>query len=157
MSVTLFANIFSYSIGVFSFFDGFLCCAKAFKFDEVPFIYFCFYSFGRLAYLTLIFATEKLDILPFLEMRNWVSGLGNGNLFQCSCLENSMDRGTWWATVHGVTKSWILLSIDECNWVSGKSQLVSQDINLGSLALIVLFLSTVLYHTVTSRGTSHVC
>ena len=27
-----------------------------------------------------------------------------------SCLENSMDRGAWWATVHGVTKSWIPLS-----------------------------------------------
>ena len=27
---------------------------------------------------------------------------GNGNLFQYSCLENSIDRGTWWATVHGV-------------------------------------------------------
>ena len=25
----------------------------------------------------------------------------NGNPLQCSCLENSMDRGTWWATVHG--------------------------------------------------------
>ena len=24
---------------------------------------------------------------------------------QCSCLENSMDRGAWWATVYGVTKS----------------------------------------------------
>ena len=30
---------------------------------------------------------------------------GNGNPPQYSCLENSMDRGTWWATVHGVTKS----------------------------------------------------
>ena len=28
-----------------------------------------------------------------------------GNPLQYSCLENSMDRGTWWATVHGVTKS----------------------------------------------------
>ena len=27
-------------------------------------------------------------------------GRGNGNLFQYSCLENSMDRGAWWATVH---------------------------------------------------------
>ena len=27
---------------------------------------------------------------------------GNGNLLQYSCLENSMDRGAWWATVHGV-------------------------------------------------------
>ena len=34
-------------------------------------------------------------------------GEGNGNLIQYSCLENSMDRGAWWATVHGVTKSWI--------------------------------------------------
>ena len=33
-------------------------------------------------------------------------GVGNVNLFQCSCLENSMDRGALWATVHGVTKSW---------------------------------------------------
>ena len=24
----------------------------------------------------------------------------------CSCLENPMDRGTWWATVHGVAESW---------------------------------------------------
>jgi len=37
-------------------------------------------------------------------------GEGNGNLLQCSCLENPMDRGAWWATVHGVTKSWTRLS-----------------------------------------------
>ena len=30
---------------------------------------------------------------------------GNENPHQYSCLEDSMDRGTWWATVHGVTKS----------------------------------------------------
>ena len=30
---------------------------------------------------------------------------GNSNPFQCSCLENTMDRGAWWATVNGVTKS----------------------------------------------------
>ena len=28
-------------------------------------------------------------------------GEGNGNLLQCSCLENPMDRGAWGATVHG--------------------------------------------------------
>ena len=32
-------------------------------------------------------------------------GGGNGNQLQHSCLENSMDRGAWWATVHGVTES----------------------------------------------------
>ena len=32
-------------------------------------------------------------------------GVVNGSLLQYSCLENSMDRGAWWATVHGVAKS----------------------------------------------------
>ena len=31
-------------------------------------------------------------------------GEGNGNPLQYSCLGNPMDRGDWWATVHGVTK-----------------------------------------------------
>ena len=32
-------------------------------------------------------------------------GEGNGNPLQYSCLENPMDRGAWWATIYGVTKS----------------------------------------------------
>ena len=32
-------------------------------------------------------------------------GEGNGNPLQCSCLENPMDRGAWWVTVHGITES----------------------------------------------------
>ena len=32
-------------------------------------------------------------------------GEGSGNPLQYSCLANSMDRGAWWATVHGVAKS----------------------------------------------------
>ena len=35
---------------------------------------------------------------------------GNGNPLQCSCLENPMDGGAWWATVHGVAKSRTQLS-----------------------------------------------
>ena len=31
-------------------------------------------------------------------------GEGNGDFLKYSCLENPMDRGSWWATVHGVTK-----------------------------------------------------
>ena len=37
-------------------------------------------------------------------------GEGNGNPLQNSCLENPMDRGAWWATVHGVAKSQTRLS-----------------------------------------------
>ena len=37
-------------------------------------------------------------------------GEGNGNPLQCSWLENLVDRGAWWATVHGVTESWTQLS-----------------------------------------------
>ena len=37
-------------------------------------------------------------------------GERNGNPLQCSCLENSMDRGAWQATVPGVAKSWTRLS-----------------------------------------------
>ena len=37
-------------------------------------------------------------------------GIGNGNPLQYSCLGNPMDRGAWWAAVHGVAKSRIRLS-----------------------------------------------
>ena len=36
--------------------------------------------------------------------------VGNGNLFQNTCLGKPVDRGAWWATVHGVTKSQTQLS-----------------------------------------------
>ena len=42
----------------------------------------------------------------------WIPGLGissrggNGNPLQYSCMENHMNRGTWWAMVHGLAKSW---------------------------------------------------
>ena len=39
-----------------------------------------------------------------------VRGEGNGNPLQCSCLENPMDGGAWWAAVHGVAKSRTRLS-----------------------------------------------
>ena len=37
-------------------------------------------------------------------------GEGNSSSLQCSCLENPMDRGAWWATVHGDAKSQTRLS-----------------------------------------------
>ena len=44
-------------------------------------------------------------------------GEGNGNTLQYFCLENPMDRGAWWATVHGVTKSQTWLS-DRHTWTN---------------------------------------
>ena len=43
-----------------------------------------------------------------------MEGEGNGNPLQCSCLENPMDRGAWWAAVHGVAKSQTRLSTHAC-------------------------------------------
>ena len=41
----------------------------------------------------------------FNERQLWLSGEGDGTPLQYSCLENPMDRGAWWAAVHGVAKS----------------------------------------------------
>ena len=54
---------------------------------------------------------QRLKHLPTMR-DTWVRSLGwedplkvNGNQLQYSCLENPMDRGAWWATIHGVAKS----------------------------------------------------
>ena len=39
--------------------------------------------------------------------------VANGNPLQSSCLENPVDRGAWWATAHGVTKSWTQWSTEQ--------------------------------------------
>ena len=44
------------------------------------------------------------------------SRIGNGTPLQYSCLENSMGRGAWQATVHGATKIWTQLSPDLQGW-----------------------------------------
>ena len=65
-------------------------------------------------------------------------GEGNGNSLQYSCLENPMDEGAWWATVHGITKSQTQLSdftslhfitYEACNqchcwWIAGAWQIL---------------------------------
>ena len=45
--------------------------------------------------------TKEVGLIPGLERS---PGEGNGNPLQYSCLENSMDRGAWQATVHGVSE-----------------------------------------------------
>ena len=50
---------------------------------------------------------RDLGLIPGLGR---ASGAGNGNPLQYSCVGNHMDRGAWWATVRGVTKSRTQLS-----------------------------------------------
>ena len=57
---------------------------------------------------------KNLPAMQKIQVRSlgWEDPLeeGNGNPLQYSCLENSMDRGAWEATVHGVAKSRTRLS-----------------------------------------------
>ena len=52
--------------------------------------------------------TGDLSLIPGLGKS---PGEGNDKPLQYSCLDNSMDRGAWWAIVHGVTKSQTWLRI----------------------------------------------
>ena len=52
----------------------------------------------------------KVEDLGLIPGSGRSPGEGNGNLLQYSCLENPMDGGAWWATVHGAAKSWTWLS-----------------------------------------------
>ena len=58
---------------------------------------------GRLQSMGLLESgtTERLHFHSSLSC----TGEGNGNPLQCSCLENSRDRGAWWAAVYGVAQS----------------------------------------------------
>ena len=51
---------------------------------------------------------KESDTIEWLYFRDTI-GEGNGSLLHHSCLQNLMDRGAWWAIVHGVTKSWTWL------------------------------------------------
>ena len=50
-------------------------------------------------------STRNMGDLGFIPGLGRSPGVGNGNPFQYSCLENSMDRGAWWAAVHGLAQS----------------------------------------------------
>ena len=59
-------------------------------------------------------------------------GGGHGNPLQCSCLENPMDRGAWWATVHRVPQSWPWLKrlgMHACKQESKNPQLLHWDLS----------------------------
>ena len=52
--------------------------------------------------------SDMTERLPFHVSLSCI-GEGNGNPLQCSCLENPMDSGAWWAAVYGVAQSWTRL------------------------------------------------
>ena len=90
------------------FLDASLCtCVSQEKFWEVIFLRECVASL----------VTQSVKNLPAVQ-ETWVPSLGwedplemgMATHFQHSCLENPMDRGTWWATVHGLAQSWTWLS-----------------------------------------------
>ena len=75
-------------------------------------------SLGKIeVYFSLVIYVSWDSALHHLHLRTgWMSsrsslgwedspGGGKGNPLQCSCLENPMDRGVWWATVHRVRES----------------------------------------------------
>ena len=70
------------------------------------------FSFLGASKRQFIFIPEEniviVDICIFILSRR-SPGEVNGYPFQYSCLENPMDRGAWWATVHGIAKSWTQL------------------------------------------------
>ena len=49
--------------------------------------------------------SQNQGLFQWVSPSCFITGEGNGSPLQCSCLENPMDRGAWWATVHGVTES----------------------------------------------------
>ena len=56
------------------------------------------------------FYLSPLSLSLSLYIYIYIYGEGNGDPLQYSCLENPMDRGAWWAAVHGVAKSRTRLS-----------------------------------------------
>ena len=55
-------------------------------------------------------ATQDGQVMVESSDKTWSTGEGNGKPLQCSCLENSRERGAWWAAVHGVEQSQIRLN-----------------------------------------------
>ena len=73
---------------------------------------------------------EELDTtgrLPFHFSLSCI-GEGNGNLLQCSCLENPRDGGAWWAAVYGIAQSWTRLK-----WLSSSSLIETWPRDLGNV------------------------
>ena len=69
----------------------------------------CIYTYIHI-YIGFLVAQMVKNLPAMQETQVQSPGERSGNSLQYSCLGNPMDRGAWWATVHGVTKNWTLLS-----------------------------------------------
>ena len=67
----------------------------------------CLWSPTTSLHITLLSTPQTHDalIILLLLLTRMLIGEGNGNPLQYSYLENSVDRGAWWAAVYGVTQS----------------------------------------------------
>ena len=79
-------------------------------------------------------AWETRDVGLILGSRR-SNGDGNGNPFQYSCLENSIDKWAWWATVHGVSKSWTWLGMHAWKIILLLKNTRANDINFAKQSL----------------------
>ena len=81
------------------------------------FTYFPVYEYFRCLQFFVITQNSTMNILAHLKFfHQGISlnslvhmGEGNGNPLQYSCLESTVDKGAWWAAVHGVAQSWTRL------------------------------------------------
>ena len=71
----------------------------------VQFFYFIFYFWSSINETVRTSSPCNAGDVVSVPGSGTSPGEGKSNPLQCSCLENSMDRGAWWATVHGVTES----------------------------------------------------
>ena len=107
-----------------------LSCPRTIPFGKHKFVFLCWWVYFVNKFIPIIYFSSRYNILWYLSVSVWfhieyslsLSVLlekalvhcflccGGGNPLQCSCLENFMDRGVWWAAGHGVLKSWTRLS-----------------------------------------------
>ena len=91
--------------------SGFLTCFR--------FVLFLFFQWSCVSLVIITSSSEwgycwlsscQVGFPCKMDSPSRTAGECNGTPLQCSCLENPMDGGAWWATVHGVAKSQIRLS-----------------------------------------------
>ena len=102
---------------------------------------------------------EDASLIPGLGRS---PGGGHGNPLQCSCLENPMDRGAWWATVHGVSPwgtvhgvrhNWAAEHIHRVTWRKWGTVGVKMTA-AGALRLLRHLYTTLLFHNYSSLVSS---